>query len=309
MPPLALLLLLLSPSLAREPSFTELFSLLESSLADPAELTALSHFKSEFFAHLSSLQPLITSRTLDSMENIASYASGKNFDATYKSFAYGASGNTPMTKLLITGARGIYRAMGNYINGLGMSEVLDNEQTGLAAAYGNLFPSGFFYTDAKVTNHDLKFRVTPQGVFEGVIGDGNRYSFQKGLRTIALSHLYRLILGQGYAKFIIYEMMAGVGLDRTRYTINIAAHTMVRMVEVTEWGIKHSKGVFQSQSSVDRTKSVSRHKGYLRCQKKDEEDVILNSGAFSKADNEDLVARSFYEENKFVKASRGGVGN
>ena len=296
---LLLSLLLIWLNLPMFSAFIEpLMNKLISSVTDEKAKRTLELFEKEISKNSRSLAPLITSTELNAEESLATFAVGNNYDPSYRSFAYGAKRNNKITKLLITGAKGSYKSKGDYLSAVGVSEVFDRNQIGLAAVDAYLFKSGFFYTEAKVTNFDLKISVTPLGQLEVVLVKGQRFSFQKGTKIVASSTLYRLLVGKAYAKYFVYEMNTGVGVYSSNRVIKSFGHTTVKTFELTKGKLTKGEGVFYSQSNVNRSNCISSHTGQLVATG-EEEAEILKAGSFSKTSKGTLEATTFAEQDLY----------
>ncbi len=206
-------------------------------------------------------------------------------------------------KILICGAKGKVRKVGvkKAISTFALSEIVENYQNGISAAFASVDHNGRYSIDAKINEEVDNSKMNSNGELEISRSLSRKYLVHRKKISVGKTKIFRLLIGKDYVRLIVNYMLSGAAVrgkkvfSKSSITIKnylssalqIGGH---RLPKIT---VKHTIGIFSSENQTDQNKSISQHKGYLMVQK-DDSLKVKNAGSYARVDKNGGNTDAYY---------------
>ncbi len=214
-------------------------------------------------------------------DNISSYANAHNYDEDMGAHTYGMKTGQDVSKILISGARGSKKKVENEteINTLGITEIIEEYQTGISAAFASKTANGQYFIDAKVNKENEDFKINAKGQLEISYPIAKKYIIHSSKTALGTTKIYRLLVGLDYLQLIETFLMSGATvkddcvLSKSSISVKIFL-TCDKDEKNPKIKVHKNLGFFSSENKTDYERSVSNHIGYLMIDKESLNDKL-----------------------------------
>ena len=280
--------------------YNRFFELVRRRLVSRSEMDMLNYFEQYLYKNLCKTEDDIKSKEVNFKltEDIDSIVNAYNFNKNLGTFSYGTKSNNNFIKIMISGAKG--QAMtkdSDGISTLALSEIVERDSMAVSIAYASRISATDYVLDAKVDQKKIKMTTNNDGQVIISSSVGNKYMLKQYKTVIAVTKMYRLIIGVDYIKFEVNLLVAGASCKNDEVISKSIIKINTYLIAGESAKARQNLGLFTSENRTNAKKSLSTHFGLLKVNKKNYLDLKTSEG-IAKANKKGTKVDAVYNQFK-----------